>query len=600
MKKIFRNIIIVFIFVATLSLAACNKTEKGCKHTYSDYFRLEECEKCHEIGRKNGSRLYDNEIKYTLKNDDIESFKANFEAFSKEIEKLGKYNSETDVFVKDSEKYKKEEKFEEDFYNKIVDDYEICSEQYQYARIREDMDTDDTQAKKNFDEVSLVLNDCEERYYKAFRMIYETEYRDYFFSQEDGWDEESINQALYMSDIRGNKEYSDLNKENDDLLSQFRAIDDIDSNEVLDLYEKFFENNKNLAKLENKESYSELAYEFTYGREYSPKDILAIKDEIKKVSLQFVKYLKKQKSYAISTSERKIFNAILDGSPLNNQVANNYVSDFFKAMNYKNNDFEVDFNKTVNELFETGAYFEGNYDGAYSWTVGRNALPIVFFGPASYNKTFTFVHEFGHHNNACVTNFSEYQSDSFDLDETHSQGDEMMLLNYLRTTDLNVNLVNKLAQDEIDNLMFTIIIATCVDLFEQSIYTNTYTYSGSTQIMADGKITKNEYDDCFKGIMYSFGVGELLNPSYWRYVCMESPCYYISYAISGIESIQLYLIGEEKGFEAAKNSYMHLLDYVTLEQEMNYKEILEYAQMKTYMDKELYTMLTNYLISQMK
>ena len=183
-----------------------------------------------------------------------------------------------------------------------------------------------------------------------------------------------------------------------------------------------------------------------------------------------------------------------------------------------------------------------------------------------------------------------------DLNETHSQGNEMMLLNFLMEQDVNPDIKDYVISDEIMGFLQIIVLAAAVDVFEQAIYTNTYTLANSSSIMADGEITKNEYESLFQGVLSSFGVGQLFNTDYWKYVCCHSACYYISYSVSALESLQFFFEYQDNGYAAAQEKYYKLYDYVTLKKEdQTYLDVLKYVGIPTYEDDELFDDAINFM-----
>ena len=125
------------------------------------------------------------------------------------------------------------------------------------------------------------------------------------------------------------------------------------------------------------------------------------------------------------------------------------------------------------------------------------------------------------------------------------------------------------------NILQTIILATQVDCFEQAIYLNQYNGPGAEEIMADGQITADEYDKVYAGLSEYLGIKKGYRVDiYWRYVTISAPCYYISYAISAVNALQIYANANEDSFEAAKESYLKLFTYTDENPEMTTEEIL--------------------------
>ena len=109
--------------------------------------------------------------------------------------------------------------------------------------------------------------------------------------------------------------------------------------------------------------------------------------------------------------------------------------------------------------------------------------------------------------------------------------------------------------------------------------------------MADGKITADEYDMVYAGLSEYLGIEEAYRiDEYWRYVTISSPCYYISYAISGVNALQLYAkaLKLNGGFEEAKEIYLKLFTYTDVDPEMTTEEVLLYAGLTSYVDEQTF------------
>jgi oligoendopeptidase F len=104
--------------------------------------------------------------------------------------------------------------------------------------------------------------------------------------------------------------------------------------------------------------------------------------------------------------------------------------------------------------------------------------------------------------------------------------------------------------------------------------------------MADGTITADEYDALYAGLSEYLGIDEDNRvDEYWRYVTISSPCYYISYAVSGINALQIYVDAMGDGYENAKESYLKLFTYTDVDPDMTAEEVLLYAGLTSYTDE---------------
>ena len=114
-----------------------------------------------------------------------------------------------------------------------------------------------------------------------------------------------------------------------------------------------------------------------------------------------------------------------------------------------------------------------------------------------------------------------------------------MLLAYLGNV-LDADVYKMLVLDNMYSMFSIVLYATVVDVFEQTVY--------------GGDIKADEYDSIFADICLEYG---LTDSSYWRYVAITSPAYYISYATSAIAALNLYAMAMDD-YEAAQESYLRL------------------------------------------
>jgi hypothetical protein len=138
-----------------------------------------------------------------------------------------------------------------------------------------------------------------------------------------------------------------------------------------------------------------------------------------------------------------------------------------------------------------------------------------------------------------------------------------------------------------------------MNLFEQAVYTESYSGKGADEIMADGEITKDEYDKLYNYILEDLDFGQYASTYsiYWRMVGINQPCYYTSYSVSLIGSMQLYTIAENQGVQTAVQHYNKLITYSNSANAatMTYADILHYAGLYSISEEQLYKDLTKTL-----
>ena len=642
-KRIF-VVMLALLLVAACSFAmfACNKNNssdeptpaKGehnfdfSSATYNgepDYFKMIECqdEDCHEVSRRESEREFDNVFTFTYDaarqaqidehvatlNDILNPESANF---------VGAYDEAQHAWAKPSALYDENKEFERDYYDVFYADLSYLTDQYQAGYVFYCMyDNEEWNAK--YESVSNARTDAISTYYALYRKVYNTKYRNFFFSEEDGWTEEDIEKALIMSDSYGSDEYTELNSGISKIEVDFRALDDnvvedlTGSNKMIvpNMYKEYVDLKNQIATLSGYENYVEYAYENEYDRDYTPADVATLREFAKQYMVPiFNRIFKNYKivaNYRLNTSkEYDLYYALFLNSVLESKDTSDIVGNYLKQMKIENAKKPLDYYKNASDLFKTGNYYSGKYEGAFNYYIASQQKSVLYFGPGEYSNSFTFLHEFGHYNNSC---YNGGTSLSFDLDETHSQGNEMLYLAYLQSFVIpeeydNLRMITK--YDQLFNIAVISMLAMAVDEFEQAVYTNTYTGT-----MYEDGITADEYDSLFGDILKVYGIDEILNKAYWRHVVIESPCYYISYSTSAMASMQLYAmamneIKETGDMTATREKYYKLITFTDDENnahtdfvgdtvvDIGFGDTLKYAGLYSPFEEDFYIFLKSF------
>ncbi len=572
-----------------------------------DYITFVPCADCGKLVLRDSEHLYDDEFVYNLTDEKIAEDKTVYDALMQAIADADRYDPKYS-FVKDSDQYKKNKDFEHNYYDPFYDTVEYAIEQYQYSYVFYCVN-DNEEWKECYDKASDYYNDMLELYYTVFRPVHETEYRDYFFSEEDGWTPEDIENALTMSDLYSDGRASELRSLADDYLMEFRDLKDpAQSSKVPTIFTKFVECNTELAQLFGYDDYMDYAYDSVYTRDYTVEDVAKMREYVK-TYLGGDTILNLYKKYAACGDDYYYADILGDSaekSIFDNQDAINLVDSFFKTMKSDAYKKPIDFHSTFNELLRGGNYYRGASDHAFSYYLSTKDNTILYFGPGYYSSAFTFVHEFGHYTNNIYNKGADI---SMDLDETQSQGNEMLFLAYIRSFleekgESDSFLAIKYTQ--LLNALQTILLSTAVDEFEEIVYTLEYKGDDETikGILSDGVISSREYDTLFQRVSEPYGLNNLYNPIYWRYVVIEAPGYYISYAMSMIPVLTLFIKSQNEGFEAAQEAYFKLFTFTDVEgmahEDVNGElvvdattaEVLHYAGLSTPFEEETYKALS--------
>ena len=473
--------------------------------------------------------------------------------------------------------------------------------QRQLAEVAYYCDMDNTELEETYSYMKDYHTAVVAKFYTLSRPFYDSCYRDYYYY---GLTEEEINAFLFDSDAISNPEYTVLKDRNNAIEIEVLALENAGNNPQLPiLYAEFVENNNKMAKLMGYDNYLEYAYENVYGRDYTYDDVAQLSDYVKTyLSPIFKSVYTKWSNLTGFTQEEldkyyiqvsKPFFETLEG----NTLVNDYIDLFaFTSNPDKNFTFSDEFNKLMGD----GNMFRGDYEGAFVTSISSTNLPIAYFGKG-YDNCFTIVHEFGHFMNeiyiADIVEEDDEFTQSYDLLEMHSQGNELLYLCYLRENAEMSDMVHNLVETHsLVNMLYAIMAGMTIDTFEQALYLNEYEGTNADSIMADGKITSDEYDLLYEGICADYGAEDALK-GYWRGgMTVQSPCYYVSYSVSAISVLQLYEIANTDGFDVAKDAYLKLFTYVDEDTEMTMEEVLEYAGLLSFEDEELYINLKDYML----
>ncbi len=438
------------------------------------------------------------------------------------------------------------------------------------------------------------------KFYTLSRPIYDSCYRDFYYHDMT---EDEIKVYLAESDAVSNPKYTALDERNNAIEVEVLALSNPERGDELPiLYAEFAENNNKMAQLMGYDNYLEYAYKNIYSRGYTYKDVVQFSDYVKRyISPVFTSIYNKWRNLTGYTDEDiKSYNSQAVHPFFETLEGNTLVNDYIDLLAFTSNpDKTITFSDEFNKLMRDGNMFRGEYEAAFVTSVYSAGLPIAYFGKG-YDNCFTVVHEFGHFMNEIYSAelFADGEkTQSFDVLEMHSQGNELLYLCYLEDNADMPEVAHTLVETfSLVNMLYAAMMGMTVDSFEQAIYLNEYEGTNADVIMADGKITYDEYDLLYSGICTDYGVKDTFD-GYWRGgMTVSSPCYYVSYSVSALSVLQLYQIAHAEGFDVAKDAYLKLFTYVDENPEMTVGEILDYAGLLSYDDEELYIKINDYLL----
>ena len=464
------------------------------------------------------------------------------------------------------------------FYESVETDMFALRTQNQLAYVETFLYKTDEAVSADYLYVSELFHALLQRFVRLYRSIEDSVYGEAFYAD---WSEEEKTETLASADIY-DAECAALQIRLDAIEQEQRLLSETEYEaKSEELYREMLTVGSDLAKKLGYGGYVEYAYDALYGRDYTPSDVGRIL------------------TYAREAFPQILTDAVSDLGEI--KLTREDTATLYAILHES---FESDFGRTIldnyyqtlgGELYaeyrsfwESGYYYVA-YDaelseaGAFTFYLDSEETPAVYFGPG-YGDLFTFVHEFGHYYHY-VKCGGEGEL-SLDLAETHSQGDEWLFLVYLcETVYPDSAVADYLRSYYTANSLLSLMICLMVDEFEQICYTD----GGKT-------VSGRELDEVYVEVadaVWSYGeLAALLGyppEDYWRRVVIESPVYYVSYAVSQLAAMELYAEALSD-FEAAAGIYTQLQA-----EEGGFLSVLAAVGLTSPFDEALYTVLSDAL-----
>lgn len=383
----------------------------------------------------------------------------------------------------------------------------------------------------------------------------------------EDWTEEDLKMlSAYTSEI------AQLEKENEELVVEYQALSEGELAEgIIPLYQKLIANNNRIAQIYGYDNYYTYGYDVVYARDYTTDTVQKARDYAIEYLVPTVPAILQQFALGFQSLDQEgqqVVAAFMEGSY--QDTDKDYVNLYIDSL-------PQDLQTVMNHLWQYDraifADSTGAKEGAFTVNIGDDA--ICFFGPG-YDSTLTLVHEMGHYASTLNLDLDECP---MDLAELHSQGNEWLFMNELQDAlDPKVYAVIRDYKMYMD--MCTILVSFMVDDFEERIYT--------TDVSG---YTKEDFDAVADEVCQAYGGADFVNnyltdfQSYWRLVVMESPVYYVSYAMSDVAALNLYTIASQDR-EKAYEIYGHLLKDVDLD--LGFQENLKKVGLSGPFDSQVY------------
>ncbi len=339
-----------------------------------------------------------------------------------------------------------------------------------------------------------------------------------------------------------------LEQENN-LLARYKAAsvkeyaDLIEKNSVLGaIYLELIGVRSQIAQSYGYDNYASFSYEYLYKRDYTPEEALNLCRMVKEKAVD----LQNRVNAAMDSSAWEQLNQYVAGMPSKTRLA--LVQAYLPELS---SDFEESFQYMLDYHLYDIEYSEKKMGISYTTVISKYNAPFLFSQPyGGFYDLQTIIHEFGHYNAYYHGNASV--STSEDIAEIHSQTMELLYIPFY--DDMLGEKNGRVATlDILSSILSSLIQGCMMDEFQQLIYQNP-------------EITLDEINQLFFRLAEEYGLVNEGNrmeiPYYWVEVAHNfiAPCYYISYAVSGFTSLEIWSLSTESA-EKSEEKYQELLKF---------------------------------------
>lgn len=425
--------------------------------------------------------------------------------------------------------------------------------------------TDEEASERHLDCVD-ILSDLNNDYIEATRRVFNSDcpVKDALF---EDWTQQELDMLMKYTE-----EIAALEKRNAEILVEYQNLEDMTSDAMVPLYTEQVSNNNRIAQIYGYENYYEYAFTNVYSRDYESSQLSAMREYaalyLPGIYEPFLENLMEDVG-DLSFSQQLKF-TVFETSGYD-ELDKDYVGIYLDRM-------PQSVREGMAKVFDEGrSYFSDNPDsreGAFTTQIGDTAY--CFFSP-DYAGTLTVIHEAGHF---YAAEHTQMDGISYDLAEVHSQGNEWIFLSMMEE-EMDDTLYQLIAGNKLYTDLAMILVCVVVDEFEQQIYAHPDPTS----------LTPSDCNRIMEQVCEKYGGVDFLSEytadiqSYWRMVVVESPVYYISYAVSGLAAINLYTMYQTDPQQAVE-TYCQLLE--TDWTDMGFLEAMEQVGLPGPFDESVY------------
>lgn len=334
-----------------------------------------------------------------------------------------------------------------------------------------------------------------------------------------------------------------------------------------------------MAEFYGYDNYADFAYENIYARDYTTKDI---------------KYLYSYvKAYIVPVYEKLL-------TRFNSEIFDRLYSYQYGGEEELLELLEPFMGEISEELSEAFSYM-GKYH-LYDWDVDDKKMGVGYTtylpqykAPFTFNASdgsfydvTTLIHEFGHYNEFYQNGRANYyESDSIDVSEVHSQGLELLFLEYYP------ELFGEIGEDVKLYTLYSILsglVDGCLyDEFQYEVYTNP-------------QMDIKEINKCYLRLAAEYGMDYLSYSDDSVYQWMEiphtfsQPMYYVSYAVSAAAALELW----DAALTDRENGIATYLQFVDLGCNTGIRDALSECGLSNVLNEETIQEIAEMVVDELK
>jgi oligoendopeptidase F len=433
----------------------------------------------------------------------------------------------------------------------------------------------DTEASERYLNAYAKFGDLYNLYVEACKEIYNSSpLRDEIFAD---WSEAEIEEMLSYD-----PETQELREMNEELLVELNELGtSVFDDRAAEIYALLVTNNNKIAELSGYDNYYDYATEKVYMRDYGREEAEDFAALIREYYLPIFdtvnnNWMGKYSALPMAAANC-MYNYLFE--PFD-QIDKNYLKSYIES-------FDGSMREGLEHMFANrNVIFTDSptsHPSAFQTYLREFETPFCLFGNQG-QTTDTLVHEMGHYY-AALYNPDLY---SYDLAEVQSQGNEMLLLNYI-SGNMMPSAYKAVRGYKLFVYLAETIVCVIIDEFEREVYS----------LDSVEGFTSEDFDAIMAKVCENYGGVAFVEENitdinyYWRMVATNNPLYYISYAVSMTEALNILAVAEEDT-DAGRELYRKLIEDV--EKNTNFLEAMEMAGLSSPFEEETYEKIVKIML----